>query len=96
MIAFLRGLAGVLNTPCRGVTSLLDRRLDTPPPLPPGVAAGLGIHTLYCKGCARYNRQVGRVRALLGGLGHEETAEAMPAAVRLRLLRRCGCGVKAE
>lgn len=92
MIAFLRGLTGVLNTPCRGVTSLLDRRLDAPPPLPPGVAAGLRIHTLYCKGCARYSRQVSRVRVLLGGLADEP----MPTGARQRLLRRCGCGAKAE
>lgn len=87
MIAYLRGLAGVLATPCRGITSLLDRRFDTPPALPPGVAAGLRIHTLYCKGCARYNRQVGRLRDLLAA----QEAEPMPPDARDRLIRRC-CG----
>jgi hypothetical protein len=85
MIGFLRGMAGVLRTPCSGITALLDRRLDTPPPLPPGVAAGLRIHTLYCNGCARYNRQVRLLRTLLGMMA----AEPLPAEARERLLRCC-------
>jgi hypothetical protein len=87
MIGFVRDVLRVLRMPCREHTALCSRQLDEP--LPPGVAVGLRIHILYCGGCRKFRAQVRSLRDLAGSTGRElESGEAMPGAVRDRVLRR--------
>jgi hypothetical protein len=86
MIGFVRDVFRVLGMPCRQHTTLFSKQLDEP--LPPGVAAGLRLHILYCGGCKNFRAQVRRLRDVAGSIGRElDTGEAMPGAVRDRVLR---------
>jgi hypothetical protein len=87
MIGYVRDVLRVLRLPCRELTALFSKQLDEP--LPPGIAAGLRIHRLYCGGCARFRAQILRLRDLAGAIGQElDSGDAMPQAVRDRVLRR--------
>ena len=87
MIAFVRDVVGVLRMPCREHTALFSKQLDEP--LPAGIATGLRIHILYCGGCKKFRAQVRRLGDLAGTIGRElDSGEAMPGAVRDRVLRR--------
>jgi hypothetical protein len=87
MIGFVRDVFRVLGMPCREHTALFSKQLDEP--LPPGIAAGLRIHILYCGGCKKFRAQIHRLRDLAGTIGHDlDSGEAMPQAVRDRVLRR--------
>lgn len=87
MIGLVRDVFRVLGMSCREHAALLSKQLDEP--LPPGVATGLRIHILYCRGCRRFRAQIRRLRDLAGRIGRElESGEAMPGPVRERVLRR--------
>lgn len=87
MIGFTRDVFRVLGMPCREHTALFSKQLDEP--LPPGIAAGLRIHIVYCGGCKKFRAQIRRLRELAGTVGRDlDSGEAMPGAVRERVLRR--------
>jgi hypothetical protein len=86
MITFIRDVLKVLTMPCKEHTVLFSRQLDVR--LPAGEAAGLRIHVLYCAGCARFRRQIRRVRELSATIGAELSGgEGMPGAARERIER---------
>jgi len=87
VIRFVRDMVRVLGLPCREQAALLSRRLDGP--LPPGIAAGVRIHTLYCRGCRAFRTQIRRLRDAARRIGGElNSGEAMPDEIRQRVLRR--------
>lgn len=87
MIGFVRDILRVLRMPCREHTELFTRQLDEP--LPRGVAAGLRIHVLYCQGCRKFRAQIRKLRDASRDLARDiHTGEALPKAVRDRIVRR--------
>lgn len=87
MIGFGRDVFRVLGMPCREHTALFSKQLDER--LPPGIAAGLRIHILYCGGCKKFRAQIRRLRDLAGQIGQDlDSGEGMPQPVREGVLRR--------
>lgn len=87
MIGFVRDVFRVLGMPCREHTALFSKQLDEA--LPPGIAAGLRIHILYCGGCKKFRAQIRRLRDLTVAIGQNlDSGEAMPKTVRDGVLRR--------
>lgn len=77
-----------LRMPCRAHAELLTRRLDEP--LPSSTMVALRIHTLYCRSCRLFGRQVANLKALTRTLHQREaSAERLPEAVRARLQEAC-------
>jgi hypothetical protein len=87
MIGFVRDVFRVLGMPCREHTALFSKQLDEA--LPPGIAAGLRIHILYCGGCKKFRAQIRRLRDLTVAIGQNlDSGETMPKTVRDGVLRR--------
>ena len=87
MIGFVRDLVRVLRMPCREHTTLFTRQLDEP--LPRGVAAGLAVHVLYCKGCRKFRAQIRKLRDASRELARDiHAGEGLPKAVRDRIVGR--------
>lgn len=84
MIGFLRDAVRVLSMSCRSHAELLSRQLDEP--LPRGVAFGLRVHLLYCRGCRRFRDQLRHLRELGRACARQmEAVGALPADARARL-----------
>ena len=87
MIQVIRDVIRVLSMPCKEHTKLFTRQLDEP--LPPGVALGLRVHVVYCKGCKRFRRQIQRLREIARNVGLEiESSVGMPQALRESIQKR--------
>lgn len=86
MIGFCRDAVRVLKMRCIEHTALMSRAAESP--LTRGERAGLRLHTAYCTGCRRFEKQLKLIRQLAASLGHESDAgEAMPADAQARVAR---------
>jgi hypothetical protein len=78
----------LLNAPCRDITALLSKSLDTRLPLRERFAARL--HVLYCKACKRFKKQTIFLRqAMRAATDSAALAEKyrLTAAARARIAR---------
>ena len=87
MIQVIRDVIRVLSMPCKEHARLFTRQLDEP--LPRGVALGLRLHVVYCKGCKRFRRQIRRLHEIARTVGLEiESNLGMPQALRESIKKR--------
>lgn len=71
---------------CRTAVELICRSADAP--LSAGARVGLGVHTLFCSPCRRFQRQVRRLDAACGAAAREAPSgrETLSAAARERIV----------
>lgn len=81
----------LLNAPCKDMTALASRAMDTDLPFWPRFA--YKFHLLYCHACRRYLKQLRLLRGGLRRLRHElsderrRSAAALSADARERIAR---------
>ena len=62
----------VFNLPCRDMTALLSKSMDTS--LPVWERAAVGFHMTYCRACRRFKKQMGMLQERLRQVADEIAA----------------------
>jgi hypothetical protein len=68
-MAGLKRIVRLLNQPCKDMTGLVSKAMDTELPFWERVAANL--HLLYCRACRRYKKHLLVVRGVFHRLAEE-------------------------